>query len=103
MRQSHKTALLWVFLIVMFIALWQLFQQRGREAKVLNWSQFMAKVEAGEVRDVQIKDLDYTGTLRDNSTFQTTGPLDASATIAEKLRRRASTSSSRSRSSPRCG
>ena len=86
MRQSHKTALLWVFLIVMFIALWQLFQQRGREAKTLNWTQFMTKVEAGEVRDVQIKDLDYTGTLRDNSTFQTTGPLDASATIAEKLR-----------------
>jgi len=86
LRQSHKTALLWVFLIVMFIALWQLFQQRGHEAKVLNWTQFMAKVEAGEVRDVQIKDLDYSGTLRDNSTFQTTGPLDASATIAEKLR-----------------
>ncbi|HEY7514536.1 MAG TPA: ATP-dependent metallopeptidase FtsH/Yme1/Tma family protein, partial [Vicinamibacteria bacterium] len=86
MRQSHKTALLWVFLIVMFIALWQLFQQRGREAKVLNWSQFMSKVEAGEVREVQIKDLDYNGTLRDNSTFQTTGPADATATIAEKLR-----------------
>src|SRR6266511_3327881 len=70
----------------MFIALWQLFQQRGHEAKTLNWTQFMSKVEAGEVRDVQIKDLDYSGTLRDNSTFQTTGPLDASATIAEKLR-----------------
>src|SRR6266540_1868420 len=70
----------------MFIALWQLFQQRGHEAKTLNWTQFMTKVEAGEVREVQIKDLDYAGTLRDNSTFQTTGPLDASATIAEKLR-----------------
>ncbi len=86
MRQSYKTALLWVFLIVMFIALWQLFQQRGHEATTLNWSQFMAKVDAGEVREVTIKDLEYTGTLRDNKTFQTTGPVDASATIAEKLR-----------------
>ncbi len=26
LRQSYKTALLWVFLIVMFIALWKLFE-----------------------------------------------------------------------------
>ncbi|HSD18792.1 MAG TPA: ATP-dependent zinc metalloprotease FtsH [Anaeromyxobacter sp.] len=86
MRQSYKTALLWVFLIVMFLALWQLFQQRGAQAKTYNWSQFMQKVEAGEVKEVRIKDLDYYGHLRDGSEFATTGPIDASATIAEKLR-----------------
>ena len=86
MRQSYKTALLWVFLIVMFIALWKLFEQRGREAKTFNWSQFMTKVEAGEVKEVTVKDLDYFGHLRDGSDFVTTGPIDASATIAEKLR-----------------
>ena len=85
MRQSYKTALLWVFLIVMFIALWQFFQQHGREAKNYDWSQFMQKVESGEVKDVVVKDLDYSGHLRDNSEFRTTGPLDASATISEKL------------------
>ena len=86
LRQSYKTALLWVFLIVMFLALWQLFQQRGAQAKTYNWSQFMQKVEAGEVKEVRIKDLDYLGHLRDGSEFITTGPIDASATIAEKLR-----------------
>ncbi len=86
MRQSYKTALLWVFLIVMFIALWKLFEQRGREAKTFNWSQFMTKVESGEVKEVTVKDLDYFGHLRDGSDFVTTGPIDASATIAEKLR-----------------
>jgi cell division protease FtsH len=86
LRQSYKTALLWVFLLVMFIALWKLFEQRGREAKTFNWSQFMAKVEAGEVKEVTVKDLDYFGHLRDGSDFMTTGPIDASATIAEKLR-----------------
>jgi cell division protease FtsH len=86
LRQSYKTALLWVFLIVMFLALWQLFQQRGAQAKTYNWSQFMQKVEAGEVKEVRIKDLDYYGHLRDGSEFATTGPIDASATIAEKLR-----------------
>jgi cell division protease FtsH len=86
LRQSYKTALLWVFLIVMFIALWKLFEQRGREAKTFNWSQFMTKVESGEVKEVTVKDLDYFGHLRDGSDFVTTGPIDASATIAEKLR-----------------
>ncbi len=86
MRQSLKTAGLWAVLILMFISLWMLFQRGGPTKKEMNWSQFMSKVEAGEVREVTIKDLDYEGTLRDNSQFRTTGPLDASAAIAEKLR-----------------
>jgi cell division protease FtsH len=86
LRQSLKTALLWAFLIAMFVSLWVLFQRGGPPKKDMNWSQFMSKVEAGEVREVTIKDLDYEGTLRDNTQFKTTGPLDASAAIAEKLR-----------------
>ncbi len=86
MRQSLKTAGLWAVLILMFISLWMLFQRGSPTKKEMNWSQFMSKVEAGEVREVTIKDLDYEGTLRDNSQFRTTGPLDASAAIAERLR-----------------
>jgi cell division protease FtsH len=86
LRQSLKTALLWAFLIAMFVSLWMLFQRGTPAKKEMNWSQFMSKVEAGEVREVTIKDLDYEGTLRDNSQFKTTGPLDASAAIAERLR-----------------
>jgi cell division protease FtsH len=86
LRQSLKTALLWAFLIAMFVSLWMVFQRGPPPKKEMNWSQFMSKVEAGEVREVTVKDLDYEGTLRDNSQFRTTGPLDASAAIAEKLR-----------------
>jgi len=86
LRQSLKTALLWAFLIAMFVSLWMVFQRGNPQKKEMNWSQFMSKVEAGEVREVTIKDLDYEGTLRDNTQFKTTGPLDASATISEKLR-----------------
>jgi cell division protease FtsH len=86
LKQSYKTALLWVFLIVMFIALWKVFDQKQTQAKSFNWSQFMAKVEAGEVKEVTVKELDYLGHLRDGSEFSTTGPIDASATISEKLR-----------------
>ncbi len=86
MRQSLKTALLWAFLIAMFVSLWMVFQRGSPSKKEMNWSQFMSKVEAGEVREVSIKDLDYEGTLRDNTQFKTTGPPDLSATIGEKLR-----------------
>ena len=85
MKQSYKTALLWVFLIVMFVALWKVFDQKSTPVKSLNWSQFMAKVEAGEVKDVSVKELDYTGHLRDGSEFTTTGPLDAAAVVSTKL------------------
>jgi len=86
LRQSYKTALLWVFLIVMFVAAWSVIGRREPEAKALNWSAFMTKVEQGEVREVTVKELTYKGTLRDNTRFETTGPIDASATISEKLR-----------------
>jgi cell division protease FtsH len=86
LRQTLKTAGLWAVLILMCVSLWMLFQRGGPSKKEMNWSQFMSKVESGEVREVTIKDLDYEGTLRDNSQFRTTGPLDASAAIAEKLR-----------------
>jgi cell division protease FtsH len=85
LRQSLKTALLWAFLIAMFVSLWMVFQRGAKDPNPMNWSQFMAKVDAGEVREVTVKDLDYEGTLRDNTRFKTTGPLDASAAIAEKL------------------
>jgi cell division protease FtsH len=85
LKQSYKTALLWVFLIVMFVALWKVFDQKSTPVKPLNWSQFMAKVESGEVKDVSVKELDYTGHMRDGSEFTTTGPLDAAAVVAQKL------------------
>ncbi|MBK9517067.1 MAG: ATP-dependent zinc metalloprotease FtsH [Anaeromyxobacter sp.] len=85
MKQSYKTALLWVFLIVMFIALWKVFDQKGTQIKTYNWSQFDAKVKAGQVKDVVVKELEYSGHLADGTEFTTTGPLDASATIAKDL------------------
>ncbi|HUL60700.1 MAG TPA: ATP-dependent zinc metalloprotease FtsH [Anaeromyxobacteraceae bacterium] len=86
MRQSYKTALLWVFLIVMVMFLFSYMQGRSQEPHPVDWSTFMSKVEAGEVREVQVKDLEYQAKLRDNTTLRTVGPPDISATIAEKLR-----------------
>jgi cell division protease FtsH len=89
LRQSYKTALLWVFLIVMFIALWGVFNNQSEKSRELAFTDFMAKVEAGEVKEVVVKELDYIGKLRDGTDFRTVGPIDASATIFEKLRKNA--------------
>jgi cell division protease FtsH len=89
LRQSYKTALLWVFLIVMFIALWGVFNNQSEKSRELAFTDFMARVEAGEVKEVVVKELDYIGKLRDGTDFKTVGPIDASATIFEKLRKHA--------------
>ncbi|HVI74457.1 MAG TPA: ATP-dependent zinc metalloprotease FtsH [Anaeromyxobacteraceae bacterium] len=86
MRQSYKTVLLWVVLILMFVAFYQFFAQHDRKQKELAFSDFIAKVEKGEVRDVQVKDnVNYVGVLKDGSEFHTVGPIDPMASIFTKL------------------
>ncbi len=86
MRQSYKTVLLWVVLILMFVAFYQFFAQHKGEQKELAFSDFISKVEGGDVKDVVVKDLNYAGHLKDGSEFHTVGPIDPMATIFEKLR-----------------
>jgi cell division protease FtsH len=85
LRQSYKTALLWVFLIVMFIALWKLFEQKARDEKNLDWTNFKKRVDAGEVLSVTIKDQEYSGKLRDGASFRVVGPIDLSGSNADAL------------------
>jgi cell division protease FtsH len=86
LRQSYKTVLLWVVLILMFVAFYQFFAQHGREQKEFAWSDFSAQIEKDNVRDVVVKDnIAYSGHLRDGSEFKTVGPIDPMATISERL------------------
>jgi len=85
LRQSYKTVLLWVVLLLMFVAFYQMFSVQGRNVKRLDFSDFITKVDAGEVREVVIKDHTYSGTMRDNSEYETTGPFDPMATLLERF------------------
>ncbi|MGC3998525.1 MAG: ATP-dependent zinc metalloprotease FtsH [Anaeromyxobacter sp.] len=88
MRQSYKTALMWVFLIVMFLALWKLFQSHNADGpKTYKWSEFQKAVDDGKVASVKVKDQEYTATLKDDPKTQvtTTAPIDLSASLAGKL------------------
>ena len=58
MKQSHKTLLLWVLLIVMFLAIWQVLQPGDRKQQV-SFSEFVTWVHSGQVSDVHVKDHEY--------------------------------------------
>ena len=55
MKQSHKTILLWMLLILMFVSIWQFSSssQRGRNA--IPFSDFIQRVEDGQVSEISIK------------------------------------------------
>ena len=89
MRQSYKTVLLWVVLILMFVAFYQFFASHDRKQKELPFSDFWSKVEKDEVREVRVKDnVNYYGTLKDNTEFHTVGPIDPMATFFAELQKR---------------
>jgi cell division protease FtsH len=76
-KQSHKTLLLWVLLIVMFLAIWQVLQPSDRKQQV-SFSQFVSLVHSGSVTDVRVKEHDYTFTqVQDGKSTQkeTIGPI----------------------------
>jgi len=58
-KQSHKTLLLWVLLIVMFLAIWQFLNPQERTTQVA-FSEFVTEVQAGKVDEIRIKDREYT-------------------------------------------
>jgi cell division protease FtsH len=69
-KQSHKTLLLWVLLIVMFVAIWQVLSPNPSPATQVAFSEFMAQVQADKdkephVESVQIKDRELTFWVKD--------------------------------------
>jgi cell division protease FtsH len=68
-RQPHKTLLLWVVLIVAFLAIWQfLNDQDGPQRSEMPYSEFIALVKAPRdqrhIEQVEIRDRDYTFTVK---------------------------------------
>ena len=59
MKQSHKTLLLWVVLIVMFLAIWQFLSPTDRKQPVA-FSDFVSEVHQGHVDEIKIKDHEYS-------------------------------------------
>ena len=79
MRQSHKTLALWVLLILMFWAIYQIISQEQSPKEQPEFSKFLKHVEDGNVKEVDVtlsaqgSAGTFEGKLQDDRSFKTTG------------------------------
>ncbi len=93
MKQSHKTLLLWILLIAMFVVIYGVLNPTSQPATQTSFSQFMALVRADRekepyVESVTIKDREYSFVVKDpkastTSRKVTTGPAAADSITKE--------------------
>ncbi len=85
MSNFGRNLALWVIIALLLVVLFNLFQPgtgRSSDAQIA-YSDFMAEVNAGRVKEVAIQGRLLTGHLTDNRTFQTYMPEDA--TLSQRL------------------
>jgi len=73
-----KNIALWAIIALVVIAMYQLFQSSDPESlkRDLAFSEFIAEVKSGQVREVTIKGNSISGNLNDGREFQTYAPND---------------------------
>ena len=76
MSPFFKNLALWLVIGLIMVLVFNIFNQSQPMQKELIFSDFMSKVERGEVSEVTIKGNDVTGRLTDNTAFRTYTPDD---------------------------
>ena len=76
MSPFFKNLALWMVIGLIMVLVFNIFNQSQPMQKELIFSDFMTKVERGEVSEVTIKGNDITGRLTDNTVFRTYTPDD---------------------------
>ena len=76
MNPLQKNIALWLVVSLVFVMLYHLFTQpKGQQESVI-YSDFVAYVDKGQVKEVTIQGENVTGKLADNKTFKTFMPKD---------------------------
>jgi cell division protease FtsH len=80
MNANLRNFALWVIIVLLLLALFSLFQNPSQRtvSNDITFSQLLADVDQGRVRDVVIQGHDITGTYNDGKAFQTYAPPDPS-------------------------
>ncbi len=78
MNSTVKTIIFWVVILISAVALWQVVKtaNAGNKIKEINFSEFMAAVDQGTVKDVTLTGMEVTGKSGDGSQFHTTAPAN---------------------------
>jgi len=65
-------------ILISAVALWQVVKtaNAGNKIKEINFSEFMAAVDQGTVKDVTLTGMEVTGKSGDGSQFHTTAPAN---------------------------
>ena len=89
MKQSYKTIILWALLLLLFFSFYQIFNRSPNQVKDIDYTGFLAAVDAGKIREVTIHVSQsgmgtFQGKLTDNTEFHSYGRDDVS--LVEKLR-----------------
>ncbi|MGB0956111.1 MAG: ATP-dependent metallopeptidase FtsH/Yme1/Tma family protein, partial [Panacagrimonas sp.] len=74
MNDLAKNMLLWVVILVVLISVFQSFATRGRGQPEIQYSEFLAQVEQGNVASVVISGDRISGQLQGGSQFETISP-----------------------------
>ncbi|HMN52370.1 MAG TPA: ATP-dependent metallopeptidase FtsH/Yme1/Tma family protein, partial [Xanthobacteraceae bacterium] len=85
MNANLRNFALWVIIVLLLLALFSLFQTPGQRTSShdISFSQLLAEVDQGKVRDVVIQGHDISGTMTDGKSFQTYAPNDP--TLVQRL------------------
>jgi cell division protease FtsH len=88
MNVNFRNFAIWLVILFMLMGLFQVFQSSTRSVSIADksYSQFVSDVNSGQVSSVTITDNVVTGTLRDNTRFETV--LPAGADIISRLEQR---------------
>ena len=85
MNSTVKTVLFWAVIILSVFLLWQVVQRStATHEEAISTTSFITKVDAGEVKSVEIIDQDVHGKYKNNQAFRTTVP--ANHDIVEEMK-----------------
>ncbi len=84
MKQSQKTAILWILLIMMFLSIMYMINDPQSNRNEITFNQFVSKMELTtesgeqEVKEILVKGRQIEGTLANGEQFVTQGPISES-------------------------
>ena len=76
MNPLQKNIALWLVISLTFVLLYHMFNQPKSSQESLIFSDFLARVDSGQVSEVTIQGENITGKLSDGKTFKTYAPKD---------------------------
>src|ERR1700684_4118121 len=85
MNANLRNFALWVIIVLLWLALFTLFQNPGQHttSQDISFSQLLSEVDNGRVRDALIQGRKIHGSFTDGRTFQTYAPSDP--TLVQRL------------------